>query len=81
MKFCGFNGITSAESLKMLPKGFRESTLSRTKKFERYKAISEGRKVIENSPHASSPSFSVTEIISNKFKKQCLKIVILASER
>ena len=55
------NGITATESLKMLQKCFGESSLSRTQVFEWHKAFSEGREVIENLPHASCPSTSVSD--------------------
>ena len=61
LKFCVCNGITATESLKMLQKCFGESTLSRTQVFKWHKAFSEGRKVVENLPHASRPSTSVND--------------------
>ena len=59
--FCVSNGITAMEPLKMLQKCFKEFTLSRTRVFERHKAFSEGREVVENLPYASRLSTSVND--------------------
>ena len=69
LKFCASNGITATESLKMLQKCFGESTLSR-------KAFSEGRKVVENLPHASRPFTSFNNDNIEKVKK-----IVLESRR
>ena len=73
LKFCVSNGITATESLKMLQKCFGESTLSRTQVFERHKAFSEGREVVENLSHASRPSTSVNDDNIEKVKKIVLE--------
>ena len=57
----------------MLQKCFRESTLSRTQVFKWHKALSEGREVIENLPHASRPSTSVKDDNIEKLKKIVLE--------
>lgn len=51
--------IRLRESLKILQKFFRESTLSLRKNFEGHKALSEDREVIQNMPNASLISTSV----------------------
>ena len=63
LKFCVSNGITATESLEMLQKCFRESTLSRTQVFEWHKAFSEDREVVENLPYASRSSTSVKGVV------------------
>ena len=73
LKFCVSNGITASESLKMLQKWFRESTLSKTQVFEWHKAFSEGREVVENLPHASYPSTSVNDDDIEKVKEIVLE--------
>ena len=39
LKFCIANGISCAESLKMLQKAYGESTLSKTRAYEWYSAF------------------------------------------
>ena len=73
LKFCVSNGIMAMESLKMLQKCFGESTLLRTQVFEWQKAFSEGREVVENFPHASSPSTSVNDDNIENVKKIVLE--------
>ena len=73
MKFCVFNGITVAESLRILQKCFGESTLSRTQVFEWFKAFSEGCEDVENLPHASRPSTSVNDDNIDEVKKFVLE--------
>ena len=73
LKFCVSNEITATESLKMLQKCFRESTLSRTQVFEWHKAISEGREVVENLLHASRSSASVNDDNIETVKKIVLE--------
>ena len=69
LEFCVSNEITATASLKILQKCFGESTLPRTQVFECHKAFSEGRKVVENLPHASRPSTSVNVDNIEKVKK------------
>ena len=57
----------------MLQKCFGKSTLSRTQVFECHKAFSEGRKVVENFPHASHPFTSVNDDNIEKVKKIVLE--------
>ena len=47
LKFCIANGISFAESLKMLQKAYGESTLSKTRAYEFYSAFKSGRDVVE----------------------------------
>ena len=46
LKFCIANGISCAESLKMLQKAYRKSTLSKTRAYEWYSALKSGRDVL-----------------------------------
>ena len=71
LKFCVSNGITATESSKMSQKCFMESTLSQV--FEWHKALSEGREVVKNLPHASRPSSSVNDDNIEKVKKIMLE--------
>ncbi|KAJ8947015.1 hypothetical protein NQ318_019096 [Aromia moschata] len=57
----------------MLQKCFGESTLSRTQVFEWHKAFSEGRKIVENLPHASRSSTSVNDDNIEKVKEIVLE--------
>ena len=63
----------ATESLKMVQKCFGESALSITQVFEWHKAFSEGREVVENLPHASHPSTSVSDDYIEKVKKIVLE--------
>ena len=73
LKFCISKGNTTTELLKMLQKCFEEPILSRMQVFEWHKACSEGRKVVENLPHASRPSTSVNNENIEKVKKIVLE--------
>ena len=57
----------------MLQKCYGESTLSRTQVFEWHKAFSQGRELVENLPHASRPSTSVSDDSIAKEKKIVLE--------
>ncbi|EGI63873.1 FLJ37770-like protein [Acromyrmex echinatior] len=48
LKFCIANGISYAESLKMLQKAYGESILSKTRAYEWYSALKSGRDVVKN---------------------------------
>ena len=80
LKFCVPNGITATKSLKMLQKGFGESTLSRMQVFEWHKAFSEGHESVENLSHVSRPSTPVNDDKIEKVKKIVSKIVVFALE-
>ena len=73
LKFCVPNGITATESFKMLQKCFGEFTLWRTQVFEWHNIFSDGREVVENSPHSSRPSTSVNNDNIEKVKKIVLE--------
>ena len=62
LKFCISNGISYAESLKMLQKAYGESTLSKTHAYEWYSAFKSGRDVVEDFPRSGRPSTSSTEV-------------------
>ncbi|KYN22659.1 hypothetical protein ALC57_04936 [Trachymyrmex cornetzi] len=47
LKFCIANGISCAESLKMLQKAYDKSTLSKTRAYEWYSALKNGRDVVK----------------------------------
>ena len=57
----------------MLQKCFGESPLSRTQVFEWNEAFSESREVIENLPHTSRPSTSVSGDNIEKIKETVLE--------
>ena len=48
LKFCIANGISCAESLKMLQKAYDKSTLSKTRAYEWYSAFKSDRDVEED---------------------------------
>jgi hypothetical protein len=56
------NGISCSESLKMLQKACGESTLSKSRAYEWYKASKGGRDVMEVLPRSGRPSTSATEV-------------------
>jgi len=68
LKFCIANGISCAESLKMLEKVYGESTLSKTRAYE-YSAFKSGRDVVEDLPRSGRPSTSLTEVNIAKVKE------------
>ena len=57
----------------MLQKCFGEFTLWRTQVFEWHNIFSDGREVVENSPHSSRPSTSVNNDNIEKVKKIVLE--------
>lgn len=69
LKFCIANGIPCAKSLKMLQKAYGESTLSKTRAYEWYRAFKSGRDVVENLPRSGRPSTSSTEVNIAKVKE------------
>ena len=62
LKFCIANGISCAESLKMLQKAYGESTLSKTRVYEWYSEFKSGRDVVQDLPRSGQPSTSSTQI-------------------
>ena len=68
LKFCIANGISCAESLKML-QAYGESTLSKTRALEWYSAFKSGRDVMEDLPRSGWPSTSSTEVNIAKVKE------------
>ena len=62
LKFCIANGISCAESLKMLQTTYNESTLSKTRAYEWYSAFKSGRDVVEDLPRFGRLSTSSTEV-------------------
>ena len=62
LKLCAVNGISCAESLKMLQKAYGEMTLSKTRVYEWYSAFKSGRDVVEDLPRSGWPSMSSTEV-------------------
>lgn len=61
VKFCVANGISCAESLKMLEKCYGESVLSKTRTYEWYKAFKDGREIIEDKPRSGRPATASTD--------------------
>ena len=69
LKFCIANGISCAESLKMLQRAYGESTLSKTRAYEWYSAFKSGRDVVEDLPRSGRPSTVSTELNIAKVKE------------
>ena len=63
------NGISCAESLKILQRAYDESILSKTRAYEWYSAFKSGRDVVEDLPRSGRPSTSSTEINIAKVKE------------
>lgn len=60
LKFCIANGITRAESLKMLKNAYGELTLSKTRAYKWYRVFKSGRHVVEDLPCSDQPLNSST---------------------
>ncbi|EGI67902.1 FLJ37770-like protein, partial [Acromyrmex echinatior] len=73
LKFCIANGISCAESLKMLQKAYGESTLSKTRAYEWYSALKSGRDVVKDLPRSGRPSTSSTEVNIDKVKEMVIE--------
>ena len=73
LKFCIANGISCAESLKILQKAYDISTLSKTRAYEWYSAFKSGRDVVEDLPHTGRPSTSSTQVNIAKVKEMVTK--------
>ena len=69
LKFCISNGISYAESLKILHKAYGESTLSKTRAYQWYSVFKSGRDVVEDLPRSGRPSTSSIEINIAKVKE------------
>ena len=69
LKFCIPNGISCAESLKMLQKAYSESTSSKRRAYEWYSVFKSGRDVVQDLPRSGRPSTSSTEINIAKVKE------------
>ena len=69
LKLCIANGISYAESLKMLEKVYREPTLSKTRASKWYSAFKSGRDVVEDLPRSGRPSTSSTEVNTVKINE------------
>ena len=63
LKSCIANGISFAESLKMLQKAYGESNLSKTRSYEWYSALKNGRDVVVDLPRSGRQS----TLPSNKY--------------
>ena len=68
LKFCIANGISCAESLKMLEKAYSESTLSNRRAYEWYSGFKSSRDVVQDLPRSVRPSTSLTEVNIAKVK-------------
>ena len=73
LKFCIANGISCAESLKMLQKAYGESTLSKTRAYGCYSSFKSGRDVVEDLPRSGRPSTSSTGDNIAKMKEIVIK--------
>lgn len=69
LKFCVANGISCADSLKMLEKCYGESVISKTRTYEWYKTFKKGREIVEDMPRSGRPSTSKSEENIEKVKK------------
>ena len=70
IRFFIANGISCAQSLKMLQKAYGESTLSKTRVYEWYSAFKSGRDVMKDLPRSGRPSLSSTEVNIAKVKEK-----------
>ena len=61
-KFCIANGISCAESLKILQKVYSESTLSKRRAYEWYSAFKSGQDVVEDLPRSGQLSASSIQV-------------------
>ena len=73
LKFCIANGISFAESLKILEEAYGESTLSKTRSYEWYSVFKSGRDVVEDFPRSGWPSTSSIEVNIAKVKEMVTK--------
>ena len=69
LKFCIANGISCAESLKILQKAYGESTLSKTRTYEWCRAFKSGRDVVEDLPLTGRTSKSSNKVKIAKVKE------------
>ena len=69
LNVCIANGISCAESLKMLQKAYSESTLLKTRAYEWYNAFKSGIDVVEDLPRSDRLSTSSTEVNIAKVKE------------
>ena len=69
LKFCVANGISCAESLRVLQKAYSKSTLSKTRAYEWYSALKNGRDVVGDLSRSGRPSTSLTEVNIARVKK------------
>ena len=68
-KFCIVNGISCAESLKMLQRAYSESHLLKTFAYEWYSPFKSGWDLEEDLPRSGRPSTSLTEVNIAKVKE------------
>ena len=64
LKICIANGISCAESPKILQMAYGKSSLSKTRTYESYSAFESGQDVVEDLPGSGRPSTSLTEVNS-----------------
>ena len=69
LKFCIANGISYAESLKMLVKAYGELILLKRRAYEWYSVFKSGRDVVKDLPRSGRPSTSSTEVNIAKVKE------------
>ena len=78
LKFCIANGISCAESLKMLEKAYGESSLSKTRAYEWYSAFKNGRDIVEDLPRSGRTSTSLTAVNIAKVKEMVTENLYLS---
>ena len=73
IKFCALNGISGAETFKMLQKAFGDNSMSRASVFDWHKLFREGRESVEDEPHQRRPRTSINEQHVNEIKDLVLQ--------
>lgn len=61
VKFCVANGITAAETLRMLKNAFGEDAMSQNRTFVWHKEFKEGREEVDDMPRSGRPSTASTD--------------------
>ncbi|XP_055326361.1 protein GVQW3-like [Sitodiplosis mosellana] len=73
IKFCFLNGISAAETLRMLQKAYGDQAPSKTTTFDWYKMFKEGRQRVEDEERPGRPSTSTDGQHVNKIKELVLE--------
>lgn len=73
LKFCVANELLCVNVLTMLGKTYGDSVLSKTRAYEWYKVLQEGRKIFEDIPRSGRPSTSTIELNVYAIKEMVLE--------